>query len=545
MVERVCMPGGWTVSAKKKSPAVAYTDRIVSMSLGDIRGRRPVPRIHTPVDPTCEDTLPSERTRCTACRSACSLCSLTACVSVASAISAFSVLSFCSFLSIASVGSIVSIASVASINSVASVGSNGCFMGLFRDCRAFSTPQAVVTVSFGAKEWDELAQCESTLEWQKLDKPSDHPCERRPACCTYESLAQPDVGTFSFACRVRLKGHSSFQRLFQKPSLKIYGHDDDTRSAACEVAPHAMKNVIRGKRFLFHKQPCTGLGCPRFMEAVFAQRRWGNDVNNTKTYDATMNYFISDEVTLNNQFSGSREFDAYALFRDALEYVAPLAHPVRVNMFRDGHPKMSGDYAMVESISNGDFYDKHYDDDNLVVHEVELDGLHFKRQRPRPDGIVPAAAAERYNRYLQRSDFNVTTLAKYYAGERLVGHWDGYCLRRRQNNAYLMDDTQHNQFSIVPHGMDHTFEGCMFDVMASREPVCSPLSGCMDDPTCRAIYEHERDRAEARAVHRRPTCGDDLARSAVFFVYALALTLLCLGIARVWQRSRKWQPARA
>jgi hypothetical protein len=83
-------------------------------------------------------------------------------------------------------------------------------------------------------------------------------------------------------------------------------------------------------------------------------------------------------------------------------------------------------------------------------------------------------------------------MARMWAGEQFLGNWDGYSVRTSEfqpNNYYLHSDAI-GRFSMLPSGLDRTFE--------DRDPFPGTsdarlITGCLADASCLALFRERLD----------------------------------------------------
>ena len=396
------------------------------------------------------------------------------CWSVLSVLSILSLLSFggvCSVgsvLSVFSIGSTLSFLSIGSVQSSISVYSNTCHMGLFQDCTKSHRTDSSFTIKLSAEVWATMASCSKT-EYKAEERPQK--CEYQAARCSYSQSDWMD-------CQVRRKGSSTWRNLDAKPSLKVKFED----------------------RIEFMTSSCSAQYCPP-----------GKSTNVHK----------SKKVTLNNMVIYDGEVAAYREFRKHMP--APNAKHVSVALYRDETLMAEETYAMVENVNDKEFMKKHFGEDYLL-YEVDSSKVSFERDGGRLtqlDMTVESLLA------IPISKMKRDHVLKYYACERLVGHWDGTCTNPRgQFNHYVAYDG--DTFSYVPWGLDQTYHPCKYAWLSDTSPQCVPVQECFRNASCVERFATVASNVNGQADQTIGSCTADVV---LLLLLVLAHLVVCGAVA--------------
>ena len=409
-------------------------------------------------------------------------------LSVLSYVSFVSFLSFGSISSIASVGSVGSILSVGSSGSILSVGSNQCTLKLFTDCSVNLNTVATVTLQIDSTTFDAMATC--TKKEYKSDDPPDH-CDYQKATCRWQDNTQNVV----MNCTLRRKGSSTWKEMVDKPSFKIKWDDKVT----------------------FASTSCGGYTvCPP---------------------DATQNVWKSKKITLNNNgyppyYTKNGEVDAYDVFRMTGKSLVPSAQYVDVILKKDDHVMRTDTYAAIETINDKEFMKK-WVGKNYGLWEIDAGLLEFKRDGGsiEVDNVTVPNLLRLSQEYMHTDD-----MINYYVGEVLTGHWDGACQSKFNNHYYSYDG---QRWTIIPSGVDNTFQGCIYEISSRGRPTCLFMQECLNDDTCR--YKVETRMAEVRHIVRRttPTCIEELFPTLLILVMPTVAILVFVCAFKKLQNVRE------
>ena len=370
-------------------------------------------------------------------------------LSIASVLSLFSFGSLCSIgsvLSVLSIGCTTSFLSLSSVHSSMSVFSNSCHMGFFKDCTKSHSTNTSFSITISEEAWDTMASC--TKAEYNMDARPDR-CEYQDAKCSYGQSVGLD-------CKVRRKGSSTWMELDAKPSFKVKFED----------------------RLEFMSSPCSDEYCPPGMST---------------------NVHRSKKVTLNNMIIHDGEVAAYNEFRKYT--AAPNAKHVSVALYRGEDLVRDEVYAMVENVNDKDFMRKHFGDD-YTLHEVDGNKAFFERDGGRlTQEDVPVVSLTHIPLALMEHDH----ILKYYACERLVGHWDGACTNPRGAfNHYIAYNGR--TFFYVPWGLDQTYQACQYSWLSHPKPQCVPVQECFGNASCTERYATIASNVERKADARMGSC---------------------------------------
>lgn len=412
--------------------------------------------------------------------------------SILSAVSILALSSVGSVASIFSLGSAGSLLSVASTGSVMSVASNQCVMKMFTDCSVEYNITSAVTIEIPDDTFETMETC-TKEEYKSVSRPER--CDYQLARCTYHDH---ETGLHvDMECEVRRKGSSTWKEMRDKPSFKVKMDDEvHFKTTACP----------------------DGVRCPP---------------------GQTANVWNAKKFTLNNNgypsfYTKHGEVDAYDAFRHAGKFAVPNAHYTRVTLKKGAgnHSTVIREdtYALIETIDDKRFLQKWFGDD-YGLWEVEMDMQKFERD----GGSVDVDSMQVPDLlHLNMSQLETRDMIRYYVGEELTGHWDGACLRTQKNNYYVGYDG--DQFTMIPSGVDNTFQGCVVEFATADEPQCLFMQQCMHNASCRAIYDEIRADAFKTAKRTTPTCGEELFPSMITLISCLAGAALVTGLVKYAQR---------
>lgn len=411
-------------------------------------------------------------------------------LSLSSVLCVLGVVSFGSIASFMSVASTASALSVASTSSFLSVGSVGCTFRYLDDCRDehLHPITTAIDIVISPGTFDEMETC-SKKEYKSEDRPSK--CDYQLANITYTANGT----SVTYECEVRRKGSSSWRDMREKPSFKVNNFND-------------------GDGVLFGEFPC-GTNCPR-----------GEDFNAWR----------SEKFVLNNQVQDDGEIDAYATFRAFI--AAPIAFQTSVRLYRGDILIREDAYVMLENIDDDAFMEKWFGEP-YVLYEVE-NGV---AEHQRTGGNYTDAEEDAFETEdvlnsiitLGLDDLNRYNILHYLAGEVATRHWDGGCLREKQNNYYVAFNG--TDYFYIPSGVDQTFQcspanaAPMFNYDGDfKTPVCRPMTECLDTSTCAAEYQVALD-AVTDATTRGLDCPDWIR---IVLVSVLVPPGLTLALRAVW-----------
>lgn len=197
----------------------------------------------------------------------------------------------------------------------------------------------------------------------------------------------------------------------------------------------------------------------------------------------------TDKMVLNNKLSETVSFSpfginpvgekvAYEVFQK-IGVISPLSRDVTVKLYR-GQDKLREDsYLMIETIKNKDFVQKHWGKNtDVTIWEIENRTAVCKKD------YGPLADCDNENKnsdiILDLNGINYKDNGKYFAGEKLTGHWDASC---RLNNMWVANVS--GGLFLIPSGLDQTFQCDAFDFLK-----CKTHQMCMDKVECAAQYEN-------------------------------------------------------
>lgn len=349
--------------------------------------------------------------------------------SVASIFSAGSVLSIVSFASFNSLFSIMS------TNSKFSVLSNNCEHAFYKDCKtAHTKPPSTASVHIEVSDevWATMAKC--SFEDYKYANPRPDKCDYQPCNARFTGFKNIR-SNITIGCKIRRKGTSTWRKMGHKPSYKIKLDEE----------------------LHFGNYACRD-NCP----IGLATNQWK-----------------SKKFTLNNGVDNSAfgEHDAYQEFARLGVRGVPLALLVDVNVSSITTKHSPNWYTMIETIDDKAFMKKWFGK-NYALWEIEKDlTKHVAQKFERSGGNVDVnkdthvitVTENGTSMHFPTPDFvtnftldkqNIENAVKYYVGEVITGHWDGFCLRHdfKPNNVYIAYDKAH--YWIIPSGLDRTFQTC-------------------------------------------------------------------------------------
>jgi hypothetical protein len=402
-----------------------------------------------------------------------SYCSAFSSVSAFTVVAFLSCLSAASVLSFGSIGSTLSVLSIGSVYSVLSVGSTGCTLGIFQDCSVDPKTDSWIEISLDADAWDDLASC-TKEEYNMKNRPPQ--CDYKIATCAY-SGGDPQP------CRVRRKGNASWRKMEDGSSLKV---KFDTKVN-------------------FGTEVCVdGEYCP------------GGRTNNTWT---------TKKLTLNNMAQGDKEVEAYREFGKYM--AAPMAKYTSLSLFRGGKLFSKRRYAMVETVDDKPFLEKHFGL-NYTLHEIEYDKVYFERA----EGSLSGEDVKIDLLNIPLDSINRDHALRYYALELTTRHWDGACGRDFKNNYFVVYNGQIH--FLIPWGLDQTFQYCSkAGSILKAEPKCLFMQQCFNSSSCETEFaarlgaaRREND-AETDCITRYQV----LERSffSLFGAVALVFFSMCAG----------------
>jgi hypothetical protein len=318
-------------------------------------------------------------------------------------------------------------------------------MGFFKDCTKSHSTNTNFSITIPEETWDTMASC--TYAEYKGDRPER--CDYYAAKCSYGTSVGLD-------CEVRRKGSSTWRELDAKPSFKVKFED----------------------RIEFMTSRCSSEYCPPGMST---------------------NVHRSKKVTLNNMIVHDGEVDAYSEFRKYM--AAPNAQHVSVALYRGETLLRDEVYTMVENVNDKEFMRKHFGDD-FTLHEVDTDLAFFERDGgllTREDVAVDSIIHTPFD--MMDSD----NILKYYACERLVGHWDGACMNPRGSMNHYVAYNGRALF-YVPWGLDQTFQECHSAWLSDPNPQCLPIQQCLANVSCEARFAKIAGNIYDNADNRLGSC---------------------------------------
>tara|TARA_B110000046_G_scaffold121022_1_gene127658 strand:+ start:527 stop:1732 length:1206 start_codon:yes stop_codon:yes gene_type:complete len=255
--------------------------------------------------------------------------------------------------------------------------------------------------------------------------------------------------------------------------------------------------------------------------------------------------WMSSKITLNNVgylgkfYETWSEVDAYAAFRAIGKELTPRAEWVSVSLTVDDIFYRKDTYAGIETISDKYFVEKHsgHYGGEWSLYEIERNEVEFKRssvdsidQYVDSDGreVGDAKNITPLQTYLSPNMTQMVQLdaIKYYVGEILTGHWDGACLGGAITNHYYSLLYESDSYTIIPSGLDNTFQGCIFEfAQHENQPRCLFMQQCLDDPPCKRMYNDELGSAQRRSdIRKRPSCADELLPGSRTILLSLCIS---------------------
>jgi hypothetical protein len=414
-------------------------------------------------------------------------------------LSIMSVASFASIASVCSLFSIASVLSIASTNSVLSVFSHGCTLHILTDCTERPDIHSTFKINMSKSIFDEMSKCTKSMYGQyQLTEEHEDTCGYKRVKCNY-ALGGNETGWMD--CEVRRKGTTTWRDMDDKPSFKVkkMKYVDFTTGEITDKA--TVKQNAQD-------------GGPHWM---------------------------TSKITLNNGVSpGSfyqtwSEVDAYDVFRKLGKDLAPRATWTTVSLIVDDKVFRRDVYAAIETQSDKYFLDSFSKSWNL--YEIEHNAIEWKRSS---DNEIDKNGGDLPNRSQLTDDLSPSMsklkeddMIKYYIGEVLTGHWDGACMQDFKNNYYVAttDVYNDNNYTMINSGLDQTFQGCVFEMLASRDrPTCLFMKECFESPECFQKYKTELEHAEARSdIRKTQSCLDELLPSIQISLIGILVPIAVVG----------------
>lgn len=407
------------------------------------------------------------------------------------------IVSFGSISSYMSVASTASVLSVASSSSFMSVGSVGCSFRYLDDCQTKVVHPITTSVDIVLPEatFDTMETC-SRDEYEMEERPQK--CDYQAANCTYTT--SNSNASITAECEVRRKGFSTWRAMRGKPSFKVKNFNEDDDGV------------------LFGEFPC-GNNCPG---------------------GTSSNMWRSEKFTLNNQVQEDGEIDAYETFRAFIP--APMAFQTTVRLYRGDELVKEDTYAMLETIDDKAFMEKWFGEP-YALYEVENDEATLERDDGFNESVEPLETESTLQSILALglSDLNRYNILYYFAGEVVTRHWDGGCLREKQNNYYVAYNG--TDYFYIPSGVDQTFQcspanaAPIFNYNGDfNTPVCKPMVECLDTSSCHEQYEAVLESVKT-ATARKVDCPDWMRIVLVSVLIPPGMTLALRGIWRLYAKS--------
>ncbi len=236
-----------------------------------------------------------------------------------------------------------------------------------------------------------------------------------------------------------------------------------------------------------------------------------------------------ETLTLNNMVqdpSTVHEVLGYGLLREAGVPAPRVAH---VELYLNGEYR--GLYLHVETVDD-QFLERWFPDDpygNLYegtygvdlrpedVQDFDLDevGENDVTDRSELQALADFLAGPRTEAQMPEFERRVDLeeVLDAMAAEALMGHWDGY--QYSANNYRIYHEPSIDQWSLVPSGLDQTFE----DARGIWDGDAALIEFCLDIPSCRRRYDLKLGEMAARmlALDCRGRAEEVLARTSPFY----------------------------
>ena len=432
-----------TYFARTKKNVASYANNMSSFGFADKHVAKSVPVS------TASTAVPEVQSKSKTHLNYNSRCSVWTVYSISSFLALASAFSIGSFGSVLSVGSVLSFGSSAS---VLSLFSQGCFMMMYTDCtQGQPSPQSHFEITIEEDIYRNMSKCTKAMyEQYQADDANKEECDYKDAKCKY--TPHTGVSTGYLDCKVRRKGSSTWRDMDAKPSFKIKKLETDVQFAV----------------------------------------GW-----------------FTDKVTFNNMmypgvfYQTYSEVAAYATYRALKKRATPMAVYTSVAIVVGDIIRSEDLYAMVETINDNNFLNKHFEKDTSL-YETELLADEFKRSTNHTIDNRKGGDLENHqiahNARLATLDMDDAIL--YYVGEIVTGHWDGICIGKgHANNAYTAFEYKSSKYTLIPSGLDNTFQGCLSTLLSRDmyDPGCTFMKECFQNTTCTDRF-HEL-LAHARAMN--------------------------------------------
>lgn len=277
------------------------------------------------------------------------------------------------------------------------------------------------------------------------------------------SLAPSDgtpggVGGFSapIAVGIRLKGEASFRGLAGKAAFKVKFNEFVKGQKFLGLKRLTLNNMVQDPSMVHET-----LAYEAFRAAgVPAPRSGYADVRvNGEEFGLHLNLETLDDIALERLF-GSFE--------------APPQHLYEGQFGVDVLPGEAGEFEI----------DEGEEDDR-----ADLEAL---------IGALAAQSPALFERMAGRADLE--EMARMWAVERFIGHWDGYSGLSSPHNYYLYSDPL-GEFQMLPWGTDQTWRLAQLGFGA---PGAALFEACLVDPACLSIYREALGEAEKAVVDLDP-----------------------------------------
>jgi hypothetical protein len=436
--------------------------------------------------------------------------------SLRSAGSILSIVSWLSALSLFSFGSVGSVLSLFSAGSVLSFGSsgstlsafsNGCYMHIWTDCNP-PKAHAEFQIRMGKDTFETMASCTNSMyaEYQSSDSYDDECGYQKVKCRHMDKENDTDTGFQD--CQVRRKGSSTWREMGSKPSFKI----------------------------------------KKFETADDTDVTYGDG-------------WVSSKIMLNNMahpgewYQTWSEVSAYDTFRKLGKRAVPHAQYSTVSLIVDDTVLRTDIYSMVQVISDNEFMDEHFKQ-SWSLYEVEVfSDVQFKKSSidaiddeqwgdlllddsssswaiNLPNQANITIVDKNHHFVLDLAYMDQLDAIRYYVGELITGHWDGACSRGwsgGSNNLYLGLEYSDVNITLIPSGLDQTFQSCYWWVQPSvpRGGVCQYMHQCFEDEQCTRMYESELADAQSRTdIRKINSCTHDILPAIILGIVLTPLSVL-------------------
>jgi len=237
----------------------------------------------------------------------------------------------------------------------------------------------------------------------------------------------------------------------------------------------------------------------------------------------------TDKITLNNKISETNALSpfgintvgekvAYDVFKK-IGVITPLTRDATVTLYRGQEKLREDEYLMVETIKNKDFVEKHWGEDtDVTIWEIENSSAVCKKD------YGPLADCDKENKnediILSLSYSNYKDIGRYFAGEKLTGHWDASC---RVNNMWVANVS--GDLVVIPSGLDQTFQCNIFNF-----ENCNAHQACMSAVECETQYKDTLNNYNKSDAETIEICSSSGLSTGIIVGIVVGVFLVTIGI---------------